>query len=290
MWIAFTLFAAAMQSWRNAFQNQLSQHVSVTGVTLARFIYASPIAFLYLLILHYWQPEPIPNFNTDFFRFVVSASLSQIIATSLMVVLFKQHNYAIGAGLAKSEAIISAIVGMLFFGTMLSALGWIGVAIGGLAVFLLSKQPSSKGTSIRTILIGLACGLSFALTSLWVREASLTLSTPFPHRAAWVLVSVISLQAIGLILYLAIFDKNSLLALWQRPRLTLLTSISSCLGSIGWFSAMSLTAVPYVKTLGQIEVFFTMLISVFWLKQPVKRNDAIGLILIAIAAILVMWS
>lgn len=290
MWIAFTLFAAAMQSWRNAFQNQLSQHVSVTGVTLARFIYASPIAFLYLLILHYWQPEPIPNFNTDFFRFVVSASLSQIIATSLMVVLFKQHNYAIGAGLAKSEAIIAAIVGMLFFGTMLSALGWIGVAIGGLAVFLLSKQPSSKGTSIRTILIGLACGLSFALTSLWVREASLTLSTPFPHRAAWVLVSVISLQAIGLILYLAIFDKNSLLALWQRPRLTLLTSISSCLGSIGWFSAMSLTAVPYVKTLGQIEVFFTMLISVFWLKQPVKRNDAIGLILIAIAAILVMWS
>lgn len=290
MWIAFTLFAAAMQSWRNAFQNQLSQHVSVTGVTLARFIYASPIAFLYLLILHYWQPEPIPNFNTGFFRFVVSASLSQIIATSLMVVLFKQHNYAIGAGLAKSEAIIAAIVGMLFFGTMLSALGWIGVAIGGLAVFLLSKQPSSKGTSMRTIFIGLACGLSFALTSLWVREASLTLSTPFPHRAAWVLVSVISLQAIGLILYLAIFDKNSLLALWQRPRLTLLTSISSCLGSIGWFSAMSLTAVPYVKTLGQIEVFFTMLISVFWLKQPVKRNDAIGLILIAIAAILVMWS
>lgn len=290
MWIAFTLLAAAMQSWRNAFQNQLSQHVSVTGVTLARFIYASPIAFLYLLILHYWQPEPIPNFNTDFFRFVVSASLSQIIATSLMVVLFKQHNYAIGAGLAKSEAIIAAIVGMLFFGTMLSALGWIGVAIGGLAVFLLSKQPSSKDTSMRTILIGLACGLSFALTSLWVREASLTLSTPFPHRAAWVLVSVISLQAIGLILYLAIFDKNSLFALWQRPRLTLLTSISSCLGSIGWFSAMSLTAVPYVKTLGQIEVFFTMLISVFWLKQPVKRNDAIGLILIAIAAILVMWS
>lgn len=290
MWIAFTLFAAAMQSWRNAFQNQLSKKVSVVGVTLARFIYAPPIALLYLYLLHVWQPEPLPDFNTDFFRFVVSASITQIIATGLMVVLFKQHNYAIGAGLAKSEAIIAAIVGMLFFGTVLSGLGWIGVAVGGIAVFLLSKAPNSSSTSFITVLVGLACGLSFALTSLWVREASLTLTTPFPHRAAWVLVSVISLQAICLTLYLTIFDRNSLLALWQRPRLTLLTSLSSCLGSIGWFSAMSLAAVPYVKTLGQVEVFFTMLISVFWLKQPVQRKDAVGLILIAIAAVLVMWS
>ena len=44
----------------------------------------------------------------------------------------------------------------------------------------------------------------------------------------------------------------------------------------------------YVKTLGQIEVFFTMLIAVLWLKQPLKKQDTAGLILIAIAAILVM--
>jgi uncharacterized membrane protein len=53
---------------------------------------------------------------------------------------------------------------------------------------------------------------------------------------------------------------------------------------------MSLQAVPYVKTLGQIEVFFTLMIAVFWLKDKVKINDVAGLILIAIAAVLVMWS
>lgn len=84
-------------------------------------------------------------------------------------------------------------------------------------------------------------------------------------------------------------DNNSLKQLWVRPKLTLLTSTSSCLGSIGWFSAMSLQTVPYVKTLGQIEIFFTMLISIFWLKQSVKIKDGLGLVLIAIAAILVMW-
>ena len=57
---------------------------------------------------------------------------------------------------------------------------------------------------------------------------------------------------------------------------------------MGWFGAMSLQHVAYVKTLGQIEVFFTMLIAVLWLKQPLKRQDTAGLVLIAIAAILVM--
>ena len=52
---------------------------------------------------------------------------------------------------------------------------------------------------------------------------------------------------------------------------------------------MSLEHVAYVKTLGQVEVFFTMLISYLWLKQPVKRRDSLGLLLIAIAAIAVMW-
>jgi uncharacterized membrane protein len=51
---------------------------------------------------------------------------------------------------------------------------------------------------------------------------------------------------------------------------------------------MSLQHVAYVKTLGQIEVFFTILIAVLWLKQPLKRQDSAGLLLIAVAAILVM--
>lgn len=53
---------------------------------------------------------------------------------------------------------------------------------------------------------------------------------------------------------------------------------------------MSLQAVPYVKTLGQVEIFFTMLISVFWLRQKIRIKDGLGLILVALAAILVMWT
>ncbi|ABI70587.1 DMT family transporter [Shewanella sp. SG44-2] len=290
MWIMFTFLAAFMQAWRNAFQSKLSKEVSVAGVTLARFIWAGPIAACYLYGLHQYQPSALPEFTGTFWGFVIGASSMQILATGLMVKLFRMQNFAIGAGLAKSEALVAAILGVLFFGTQLSLLGWIGVVIGGLAIMLLSSKQGFKQLSVKTVLLGLACGSAFALTSLWVREASLTLQGPFTHRAAWVLLWVIGLQTIVLIGYLLAKDKSTLAALWQRPTLTLSISITSCIGSIGWFSAMSLQAVPYVKTLGQIEVFFTLMIAVFWLKDKVKINDVAGLILIAIAAVLVMWS
>ncbi len=45
---------------------------------------------------------------------------------------------------------------------------------------------------------------------------------------------------------------------------------------------------PYVKTLGQIEVVFMVLISYFWLGQSIARKD-ISVDLTFIAAVLVMW-
>ena len=289
-WIFFTFLAAFMQAWRNAFQSQLSKDVNIAGVTLARFIWATPIAMLYLAGLYVWQPVGLPFITLKFSAYVLGAAAMQILATALMVKLFKMKNFAVGAGLAKSEALVAAILGVVFFGTHLSLLGWLGVFIGAIAVFMMSSKNGFKQLSMPTVLLGLACGTAFALTSLWVREASLNLDLPFPHRAAWVLLFVIAIQTTALLIYSSLVDKNTLEGLMQRPKLTLLTSATSCIGSIGWFSAMSLQAVPYVKTLGQIEVFFTLLIATLWLKDKVKIKDMLALVLIAIAAILVMWN
>ena len=296
-WILFTLLAAFSQSWRNAFQSRLSKEMNVTGVTLSRFLWASPLAAFYLLSLYIYQPVSLPIFTTYSYLFIVGASIMQIIATGLMVVLFKQKNFAIGAGLAKSEAPVAAFLGVLFFGTSLSLslLGWVGVAVGAIAVFMLSCPDGIRSLSLKTALIGLACSTSFALTSLWIREASLTLDIPFPHRAAWVLLLVITLQTLVLVAYMLVKDRSTLKTMFTKPKLVIMTSIASFIGSLGWFSAMSLQTVPLVKTLGQVEVFFTMLISLFWLKERIKRKDILALILIAIAiaiaiaAVLVMW-
>lgn len=291
-WILFTLMAAFMQAWRNAFQKQLSTTVDVYGVTLARFIFALPLALLYISCLYHFQPvtESV-HFNLRFAIYVLIAALSQIAATALMVQLFKQKNYAIGVGLAKSEAVLAAIIAVVFLSDHLSLLGWFGVAVGGLAVFLMSKGRDFSDFSVQTLCIGIGSGLCFAITSLLVREASLELDNlPFIHRAAWVLLMVIGTQCFLLLMYLGIFRRATLWAMWQRIGLTFRVSLCSFLASLGWFSAMSIQSVPIVKTLGQVEIIFSMLISAYFFKEKLARAEHLGIVLVVIAAFLVIWA
>ncbi|KAA8735635.1 DMT family transporter [Acinetobacter qingfengensis] len=292
-WILFTLMAAFTQAWRNAFQKQLSHTVDVYGVTLARFIFAFPLAITYVLILYQFDPVQIRiEFSQRYWVCIVIAGLAQIAATALMVQLFKQKNYAIGIGLAKSEAILAALIGVVCLQEHLSILGWLGVLMGAIAVFLLSQgNQQHTGFSISTLMIGIASGLCFAITSLLVRQASLELTIlPVFHRAAWILCSVIGFECMILLLFLSIFSRQTLIALWQQCILTVKVSCCSFIASLGWFTAMSIQSVAIVKTLGQIEVVFSLLISAFFFKERLAKTDHWGLLLIVIAAIMVIWA
>ncbi|WP_111858450.1 EamA family transporter [Acinetobacter sp. CFCC 10889] len=292
IWILFTVMAAFMQAWRNAFQKQLSLTVDVYGVTLARFIFGLPFAVCYIYILYQQQPLTVQvEFTVRYWLYIVIAGLSQIAATALMVQLFKQKNYAIGVGLAKSEAILAAIIAVAVLHEKLTILGWFGVVLGGVAVFLLSNGKKKEHISLQTLMIGIGSGLCFAITSLLVREASLELSTlPYLHRAAWVLLSIIGFQCISMLLFLSLFSRKTLLAMWQKIGLTFKVSVCSFLASLGWFTAMSMQSVAIVKTLGQIEILFSLLISVYFFKEKLAKTEHVGLVLVVIAAILVIWA
>jgi drug/metabolite transporter (DMT)-like permease len=289
-WVFFTLSAVVLQTFRNALQSKLSVHMSTSGVTLARFLFAPPIALTYLVLLYTFSNQAIPEFSPKFVFLVVLASIMQISATALMVILFKQKNFSVGAGLAKSEALVAGVLGTLFFGSQLSLFGWVGILVGAAAIFVLSGGGRKGQLSFKTVIIGLACGSCFALTSLFVRQASHLLNVPFPHSAAWVLVWVLCIQTTLLVSYIAINNRSTFVAIKNNAKMTLVTSIISCFGTICWFSAVSLHHVAYVKTLGQVEVLLTMLVATFWLKNKVQKHEVIGLLLIAAAAILVMWA
>ncbi|MFT6991149.1 MAG: drug/metabolite transporter (DMT)-like permease [Paraglaciecola sp.] len=289
-WVFFTLSAVVLQTFRNALQSKLSANMSTSGVTLARFLFAPPIALTYLLLLYTFSDQGIPEFTLKFVFFVLLASVMQISATALMVILFKQKNFSVGAGLAKSEALVAGVLGTLFFGSQLSLFGWVGILVGAAAIFVMSGGGRKGQLSFKTVIIGLACGTCFALTSLFVREASHLLNVPFPHSAAWVLVWVLCIQTTLLVSYIAVKNRSTFVALKNNAKMTLVTSIISCFGTICWFSALSLHHVAYVKTLGQVEVLLTMLVATFWLKNTVQKHEVVGLLLIAVAAILVMWA
>ncbi len=289
-WILFTLGAVILQTVRNALQSKLSGAVNTSGVTLSRFILAPPIALVYLLILYSSSASQVPEFSGSFIAVILCASLLQIAATSLMVILFKQKNFAIGAGLAKSEALVAGVVGMLFFGSYLTPLGWAGIVIGAIAVFVLSSGNRLHGISVKTMVIGLACGTCFALTSLLVREASHMLNVQHTVAAAWVLLWVLCVQAITLGGYIAVTKPYVFRQLTNAKKQVLAISTVSCLGSICWFTAMALQHVALVKTLGQLEVLLTLILSHYWLKNAVTKREIAGLLLIGLAAIFVMWA
>ncbi|KHT59950.1 multidrug transporter [Alteromonas macleodii] len=289
-WILFTLGAVVMQTLRNALQSKLSGAVNTSGVTLSRFILAPPIALVYLLILYSSSASQVPEFSGSFIAVVLCASLFQIAATSLMVILFKQKNFAIGAGLAKSEALVAGVVGMLFFGSYLTPLGWAGIVIGAIAVFVLSSGNRLHGISVKTMVIGLACGTCFALTSLLVREASHMLNVQHTVAAAWVLLWVLCVQTISLSGYIALTKPFVFRQLTNAKKQVRAISTVSCLGSICWFTAMALQHVALVKTLGQLEVLLTLVLSHYWLKNAVTKREIAGLLLIGLAAIFVMWA
>ena len=289
-WILFTLGAVVMQTVRNALQSKLSGAVNTSGVTLSRFILAPPIALVYLLILYSSSASQVPEFSGSFIAVILCASLLQIAATSLMVILFKQKNFAIGAGLAKSEALVAGVVGMLFFGSYLTPIGWAGIVIGAIAVFVLSSGNRLHGISVKTMVIGLACGTCFALTSLLVREASHMLNVQHTVAAAWVLLWVLCVQTISLSGYIALTKPFVFRQLTNAKKQVLAISTVSCLGSICWFTAMALQHVALVKTLGQLEVLLTLILSHYWLKNAVTKREIAGLLLIGLAAIFVMWA
>nr|WP_283628459.1 EamA family transporter [Alteromonas macleodii] len=289
-WILFTLGAVVMQTVRNALQSKLSGAVNTSGVTLSRFILAPPIALVYLLILYSSSASQVPEFSGSFITVILCASLLQIAATSLMVILFKQKNFAIGAGLAKSEALVAGVVGMLFFGSYLTPLGWAGILVGAIAVFVLSSGNRLHGISVKTMVTGLACGTCFALTSLLVREASHMLNVQHTVAAAWVLLWVLCVQTISLSGYIALTKPFVFRQLTNAKKQVLAISTVSCLGSICWFTAMALQHVALVKTLGQLEVLLTLVLSHYWLKNAVTKREIAGLLLIGLAAIFVMWA
>lgn len=293
MWIVFTVIAAFTQAFRNAFQKRLSERISAIGTTAARFVGGIPLALIYLTILYATGEQHLfdLNFTGWFFIYCAVAAGMQIAATALMVNLFQQKNYAIGVGLAKSEAIVAALIGSVLLADQFSLYGWLGIVIGTVAVFLLSGGFKLKQISWQSLWIGLGSGFCFAVTSLLVREASLELTDlPTIYRAAWVLLAVLTVQSIGLSIWLAMKEPQTIVAMKREWKLVASVSLASFTASWGWFNAMALVSVALVKTLGQVEVLFTLLISWLLLREKLKATEIMGLLLIVIGAILVIWA
>ncbi|WP_448552884.1 DMT family transporter [Thalassotalea montiporae] len=289
-WIAFTLLAAFMQAIRTAGQKQLSAQLSSLATAGVRYIFALPFAWLYLWwALNHYQVA-LPALNPTFLQYAIIASFAQLIGTACLVVAFQYRNFAVATSLAKTEAIQVAVIGALLFAAPLSGYGWLSVILGVVGVILLSKVKfhlkdvlTNPGAGY-----GLASGLGLAITTLLIRESNLALGSHPMVNAAVTLVFLISAQSLLAGLYLLMRDASQFRKMVINWRLALFVGITSLLGSIGWFTAVSYQTAAYVKALGQVEFFITLVLTYRLFKEKTTPAEILGMLLIVVSVVVLL--
>ena len=145
IWIPITFLAAFMQAARTAGQKYLTKDFSAVGASYVRFLWGLPFALAYLWFLQQNGGYELPEPNWQFFVFAALTGFSQIAATVLLVFLFSLRNFAVGSTYARTEALLTAVVGALFFHEALAGAGWVAIAIGVLGVVLINLARTGIG-------------------------------------------------------------------------------------------------------------------------------------------------
>ena len=280
-WIFWTVLAAAMQSVRMAAQKQLNQSVSAESATLVRYLFGLPLILVYFLWL--FQSRSLPPLTVAFGAKVVVAGALQIFATILLVRLFSLRNFAIGSTYIRLEIVITALLGLTLFGDIVNGLTLLGMMVCTLGLVLVNTRGPglSGGFFGRDAVMGLAAALAFSLTSLLVRDASLSLGLASPiAAAALTLFLMVVVQTCFCLVLVGRRGMGELTRIFKYWRLAGFIGCTSALGSIGWFTAFTLERAAVVKTLGQIELVFVLLISYLFFKERPSRREWQGIALV----------
>lgn len=292
LWIIISVFAALMQSVRTAAQKTLNQTMSTLGTTYVRSLVGLPIMILYLVFVLATQRGGVPPLSAKYLLLTCLGSLSQVVATMLLIYMFRLKNFAVGTMLTKIDILMTAIIGALFFSESLSAMGVVAlvVVVSGVLLITIGRMGitafrAGEATLFETIferatLVALGCALMFTFSYLFLREATLVIKThpsDFMWSAAWTVVIATAMQVVVLGVWLLMKDPNFYPALWAARRISIFIGVTSAMGSIGWFTAFALENASYVRAVGQVEVVFTLLISWLYFRERIAPLEYAGI-------------
>tara|TARA_B110000003_G_scaffold81490_2_gene83241 strand:+ start:2035 stop:2928 length:894 start_codon:yes stop_codon:yes gene_type:complete len=290
-WVWWTLLAAMMQAVRTAGQKQLTAAVTPLAATLVRYLFGLPFALLWLTYAGATLNFDFPDLNLTFLVSGLIAGILQIVATLLLVRLLTLRNFAVGTTFVKSEILLTAVIGYFFFTETVSALGWTAIIICVAGLFIISYSKTGRMASFwnQSAIYGLGAGLSFALTSLFLRQASLSLANDNAMlTAGMTLAYMVCLQTVITLFMVRTQQPGELTKVMVNWKPALFIGFTGVLGSIGWFTAMTLEIASYVKTLGQLEFVFTLALTVFYFKESPSRLELFGMILVVLGGIVLL--
>jgi drug/metabolite transporter (DMT)-like permease len=96
------------------------------------------------------------------------------------------------------------------------------------------------------------------------------------------------IQTVAMAAYLAWREPGEICRVLSGWRVTLGIGVTGMLGSLGWFAAMTLQNVAYVRALGQIELLFTFATSVLIFGERSTAREVAGIVLLVAGIVLLL--
>lgn len=295
-WIVFSVGAAFFQNLRSALQKHLKGKLSNNAAAYARFLYALPFAFVYLLILVNFSEKPLPTINARFFWYCLLGSIAQIIFTILLLWMFSFRSFAVGTTFSKLEVFSVAVIGAVVLHDTLNLFAIIAILISTLGVLALTAGQT--GVTLKTLalnlrardtIVGLICALFLGASVVFFRGAALALNhTDILITAAFTLTIALSLQTLLMGIWIWRFESTQWRKLFVEWRWCGAVGIAGAFASIGWFTAFTLQNASFVRAVGQIELIFTYIFSVYIFKEKVTYMETAGILLVGLGILVLL--
>ena len=297
MWIIYTLSAALLQTFRNFFSKRISGSLGTGLASLCRFMFGVPLAGGVCLILHasglrvsiVWVP---------FLLTCGGMALFQLLANIFLIELFKLKNFAVSMTLIKTETILIAVLGIFTLNEIPSGFGWFGIVLAsaGLAVSGGAAQLSGRKTGASSAvhqlfsvssLFALGAGASLAACTVFLKKTYGFISSDETfYEVIITLFTIMSIQTVFSLFFIPRGEWRNLRLVAKGPLKPFLVGAFSFAASVCWFSAFKLQIAAYVRTIGQVEFVFGLVVSLVMLKEKISIFELAGMACVVVGSAL----
>jgi len=292
LWIILTIAAAFLQNLRSAIQKHLTSDFSATQVTYARFLWGFPLALVYLAVLAGIGRAGAIEPTGGTWLYAVVGGAAQAAATILMIKAMVLRSFAVGNALTKTEAAQTAVIGIIILGETVTPGVAFAIAVSLVGVLLVSGPKLGsilQRDALTPAAFGLLSGALFGVSAVCYRAAALSLDLDdFVWASAVTLAMVTGIQSVGMTAVMQRLSPGTPMTVVRGWRRTGIIGAISIVGSACWFTAFSIEPAAHVRALGQIEMVFTFLASIFFFRERITLRDAVGIVMISGALVLLV--
>ncbi len=294
LWAVFTVTAAGAQTLRNAMQRDLIASLGTGGATYVRFLFGLPFALLFLVIVAIGTQEAPPLPNVRAFGFTLTAAVSQIFATALMLAAMRERSFVVAIAYTKTEPILVALFGLIVLGDKLTGTTAAAILVATCGVMLMSWPKTANADeavySWRPAAYGLVSAAAFALAAVGYRAGILALGLQnFIVAASTILALGLAIQTALILIYLLIFDRRLIAAIGGLWRASMTAGFMGALASQFWYLAFSIDTAARVRTLALVEMIFAQIATRRLFRQETSGREYLGMAMVIAGVVLLLW-